>query len=96
MINCVKKNVFRCLQTDFVLVIVAIALCSAEKLENPCQGRKDGFARDLKNCQQYYSCNDEGMPSLGICEPDFVFDAGFLISIGVVLLFKSYKLFLFV
>lgn len=43
------------------------------ELDNPCYGRKDGFARDLSSCQKYFSCQN-GVAFSGDCNPDYYFD----------------------
>lgn len=44
------------------------------ELDNPCFGRRDGFARDLASCERYFSC-ENGNAYAGQCEAGYVFDA---------------------
>lgn len=46
----------------------------AGELNNPCAGRKDGFARDLGACEKYFYC-EKGVASSGVCDSGYVFDA---------------------
>lgn len=68
-----------------VLLLVSYSLCSSvfnksvevnlvDPLENPCFGRRDGFARDLSDCQRYFQC-ESGNAYLGSCDEFQVFDA---------------------
>lgn len=43
-------------------------------LTNPCYSRRNGLARDLSSCKQYFQC-DNGEPSWGICDDGYVFNA---------------------
>lgn len=61
--------------------LVANVICSEnktvnlfEKLDNPCYGREEGFARDLASCERYYYCKD-GNAFTGECDLGLVFDA---------------------
>jgi len=43
-------------------------------LQNPCQGRRDGFARDLTSCNHYFHCAN-GNSVRGVCPNNRLFDA---------------------
>lgn len=85
MLSRSTKNSFCAIVHTLVLVNCVAALSIdnfdeslenylAGELDNPCAGRKDGFARDLSSCERYFYC-EKGVASSGVCNSGYVFDA---------------------
>lgn len=65
----------------FTIFSAAGVICSTDDnaivlspLDNPCTGRRNGFARDLTSCERYYYC-ENGDAYSGICDPNYIFNA---------------------
>lgn len=58
----------------FVTLLAVVVMCNENPvLDNPCKGFFANFARDLKDCRQYFECSTgQAMPM--ICPKDYVFN----------------------
>lgn len=63
------------------LFVVVVALCAAQLIDAVtlppfvCRGRPDGFfVRDVTQCNAFFHCDAQGVPTHGHCDDPFLFD----------------------
>lgn len=56
------------------MVAITTAQQYPNQISDPCNGRPNGFARDLNSCNHYFFCQNQGAGVRGVCNNNRLFD----------------------